>query len=105
MENLSLHTVSIFKKTNKKSNGQSLEDGRKLDLFADFDVIAEHPNMTSARVIKGRMIEMEHTKLVGPTVKFKTVINFDRALSPETSLGVVLTPQDGYIVKPDLDET
>ena len=50
------------------------------------------------------MIELEHSNLVGQSVKFKTVVNYNRVLESGSSLGVVLTPQDGYIAKPDHDE-
>lgn len=44
------------------------------------------------------MIEFEHCNLYGQSVKFRTVVNYDRCLDSGDTLGVVLLPQDGYIV-------
>lgn len=45
------------------------------------------------------MVEFEHSNLYGQSVKFKTVVNYDRALNPTSTLGVLLKPQDRYIAK------
>lgn len=50
------------------------------------------------------MVEIQHSNLAGQSVKFKTILNFERVLEQGCSLGVLLTPQDGYITKPDIDE-
>lgn len=42
------------------------------------------------------MVELEHSRLVGEEVKFKTIVNFDRVLGVSNSLGVILVPQSGY---------
>lgn len=51
------------------------------------------------------MVELEHCKLAGDAVKFKTIVNYNKILKPEESLGVALIPQDSYLMKPDHDET
>lgn len=86
--------------------------------------IADFQNMVSARVIKvsissrsehyldvatnlitipihhqGRMLELEHSNLAGPSVKFKTVINYERVLEPNSLIGLLFKSQDGYITK------
>lgn len=40
------------------------------------------------------MVELEHSRLVGPSVKFKTVINYDRSLAPNETLGLTFVPQE-----------
>jgi hypothetical protein len=47
------------------------------------------------------MIELEHSNLAGPEVKFKTVINYERILEPKSFIGVSFKSQEGYITKPD----
>lgn len=64
----------------------------------------DHRELTLANLfwcfsLQGRMIELEHSKLAGPAVKFKTVINYNRVLEEADSLGVALVPQEGYINK------
>lgn len=47
------------------------------------------------------MLELEHSDLAGPQVKFKTVINYERTLEPNNFIGVTFKSQDGYITKPE----
>lgn len=50
------------------------------------------------------MVELQHSNLVGRSVKFKTILNFERSIDHGTPIGVILLPQDGYISKPDYEE-
>jgi len=45
------------------------------------------------------MLELEHSDLAGPAVKFKTVVNYERTLKPGSYLGVSFERQDGYITQ------
>lgn len=45
------------------------------------------------------MLELQHTNLVGPTVKFSTIINYHRAIEKSETLGVALLRQEGYITR------
>lgn len=38
------------------------------------------------------MLEIELPKLVGPSVRFKMVVNYDRALESENNLGIAFIP-------------
>lgn len=45
------------------------------------------------------MLELEHSNLAGPSIKFKTVVNYEKTLEPGAYLGISFKPQDGYIAK------
>ena len=42
------------------------------------------------------MLELEHSNLAGPSVKFKTVVNYERILEPGSFVGVTFSPQECY---------
>lgn len=47
------------------------------------------------------MLELEHSNLAGPIIKFKTVINYEKSLELNTLIGISFKSQDGYIRKDD----
>lgn len=119
MEELEVFTVNVFQKRNpdgdRELNGQD----------ESIKPVGEYKNMVSARIIKvsyiqlivdkmserqfltlscssciitqGRVIELEHSNLAGPLVKFKTVVNYERILEPKSYLGTSFTRQETYI--------
>lgn len=94
MDEAELFTINVFySKDKNEDNTNGLDHA--------ITSIGEFQNMVSARVIKGRMLELEHSNLAGPEVKFKTVINYERTLEPNSFLGVSFRSQDGYITKPE----
>lgn len=48
---------------------------------------------------KAKILELEHSNLAGPLVKFKTIVDFKDVMAPDTCLGLLFTPQNDYIVK------
>lgn len=50
------------------------------------------------------MLELEHSNLAGPLIKFKTVINYEKSLDSNTLIGVSFRSQDGYIKRDDDDD-
>lgn len=101
-----LFTVNVYQVSggqrdshNNNNNNHSPIDNNNDSLSGSTKLMDEYQNMTSARVIKGRMLELEHSNLAGPSVKFKTVVNYEKTLESGSYLGVSFRHQDGYIQK------
>lgn len=50
------------------------------------------------------MLELEHSNLAGPLIKFKTVINYEKSLKPNSLIGLTFKSQDGYMKRDDDDD-
>ncbi|CAA3006449.1 Hypothetical predicted protein [Olea europaea subsp. europaea] len=103
IDEMELFTINVFQSPHRKPMDPSYSSESALEPQVDAPTksIASFQNMVSARVIKGRTLELEHSNLAGPDVKFKTVINYERTLDPKHFIGITFSPQEGYIAKSD----